>query len=391
MIDTLVMTLYDNDFLILNHESFCPSTEGLFKEPYYRLGNRGFFKCTQNPTKQDLKKGLYKPRLTVTKRMQGKRFSIALRIEFSAPKLLFGNNFDEVSEADFDDLLEKLHRCLYEMDIFVASDVLRTASLSSIHFCKNIVLTDYSTPSSIMRDIAKIDVNRRLDLNQTDFRNSGHAVKYRSNSFEITFYDKMKDLHRAKTSEKRALEKDNVIQLDLFDKLKTNKPFEVLRMEVRLNSRRKIKQMLDKIDSNEDITFQGLFKKNVSQKILRWYLDEIISQCIFTNETTQKPLEFLSIFKMNNPKAKPRKALQMLGIITALQQSKISDFREVIDLFGKNAWSKLKPELKSYNLGLKSPDNLSKLKTAITDFNTIRLNNFALHNQERLYNIKSTK
>ena len=101
MIDTIVLTIPEESFIINKHEKFSPSTKNLFYPNYYGLGARSNFSCVQNPTKPELRSGNYKPRLTVTKRMSKGEFKIVLRIEFSIPKLLFGNNFDEIEETDF--------------------------------------------------------------------------------------------------------------------------------------------------------------------------------------------------------------------------------------------------------------------------------------------------
>lgn len=58
-----------------------------------------------------------------------------------------------------------------------------------------------------------------LDVNQTDYRNEGHSYKWHCNSYEIVFYDKIKDLEKARLSDKRVVEKDNAIQLNLFPEL----------------------------------------------------------------------------------------------------------------------------------------------------------------------------
>ena len=58
MIDTIVLTIPKDKYIILDHDKFSPSTRGLFENPYYRLGARGYFKCTQNPTKTELLKGI---------------------------------------------------------------------------------------------------------------------------------------------------------------------------------------------------------------------------------------------------------------------------------------------------------------------------------------------
>ena len=42
----------------------------------------------------------------------------------------------------------------------------------------------------ILKELSKIDLNKMLDLNQTDFRNEGHSLKFRANSFEVSFMKK---------------------------------------------------------------------------------------------------------------------------------------------------------------------------------------------------------
>jgi len=265
MIDTIVLTLNENHFKIVEHNKFSPSTEGLyFRSGYYKLGGRANLSCVQNPTSKELRNGIYKPRLTATKRFDKQRnFEITLKIEFSIPKLLFGNNFDELEDDDFTLVISKLKQSLRDMGVIISEPVLMNARVSAIHYSKNILLVDYTTPYTYLERLSKINLNQRLDLNQTDFRNEGHSLKFRANSFEVAFYDKMKDLHKAKISEKRAEEKGNAIQLKLFEKVQIKKPFEVLRMEVRLNRRQKLRQVLKNIGIETEPTFQSLFRKDI--------------------------------------------------------------------------------------------------------------------------------
>ena len=191
MIDTIVLTLRQGMFTIMHHDYFSPSTEGLYKQSeYYRLGSRSNMVCKQNPTPSELKAGIYKPRLTVTKRINKQhQFEITMKVEFSVPKLLFGNNFDELDDPDFDKVLQLLKEKLRGMGVMIFEQLLINAPVSAIHYSKNIPLTDYSTPYTYLEKLYKSNIDQRLDLNQTDFRNEGHSLKYRANSFEVVFYD----------------------------------------------------------------------------------------------------------------------------------------------------------------------------------------------------------
>src|SRR3989338_10344714 len=275
MIDTIVLTLKGGMFTILDRDKFTPSANSLY-DYAGGFGGRSFMKCTQNPTVSELKRGIYKPRLTLTKRVNRQGgIDIPLKIEFSAPKMLFGNNFDELTDKDFPSLATKLNTTLKQMGVFVLENNLINAPYSAIHFSKNIPLTDYTTSYTYMKQFTKLNINKKLDTNQSDYRNEGHCFKYRANSFEIVFYDKVKDLQQAKVSEKRAIEKDNALQLNLFEQNTMRKPFEVLRMEVRLGKRQKLKQILSTVGLSCEPTFKNLFSQEVAQKVQLHYITKI--------------------------------------------------------------------------------------------------------------------
>ena len=143
-----------------------------------------------------------------------------------------------------------------------------------------------------------------------------HRFKWHCNSYEVIFYDKLKDLEKAKQSDRRAIEKHSLIQLDVFDSLKKKKKLrklEILRMEVRLNQRKKIKQLFKKLNIKNDLTFKRLFKPAISKKVLLYYLDELENnRSILLNYTNDKIL--LTDLLLNNKDLSFRKILQILGL-----------------------------------------------------------------------------
>ena len=280
MIDTIVLLLTQDSFEITQPDLFTPSARWILNDKTYAL--RGI-SSKQNPTKKELAQGIYKPRLTLLSfdrlRMSGHK-SIStpkalLKIELSLPKLLFDNNFEELTQKQFPDLVQKLCTTLHTMGIATDIESLINAPVSGIHFSKNIPLTDGSIPYHYISKIEQANIKLSLDINQTDYRNKGHSYKWHSNSYELVFYDKIRDLEYAKKSDKRSLEKDNSIQLHLYDELHNKKMFEVLRMEARLNNRRKIQQILKVLNIKAPLTFKGLFKTNIARKVLLHYLDEV--------------------------------------------------------------------------------------------------------------------
>lgn len=378
MIDTIVLSLNHGMFTILDRNKFTPSANGLYNlTGGYDLGGRANITCKQNPTPNELKQGVYKPRLTVTKRLNRLGgYDIPLKIEFSAPKMLFGNNFDELTNNDFPQLATKLNTRLRDMGVYISFDTLANAPVSAIHFSKNIALTDYTIPSTYIKQLTKVNINKKLDTSQTDYRNEGHSFKYRANSFEIAFYDKLKDLQQGMTSEKRTIEKDNSLQLGLFDQFSKRKPFEVLRMEVRLGKRQKLKQILSKIGLTTEPTFKNLFSQEVAQKVLLHYLTEIESNCPpLLNYEYNTPKQFFSDFLISNPDKKLTSALKYLGMRVLFEDIGVREFRQLIGRYSNNAWYTLNKDMKSLHKTTEK-SVFSLLNDAVTNYQPLRLVDF---------------
>jgi len=377
MIDTVVLTLDQSMFAILGPKKFNPPASLVYKPEADNIGSRGFITCKQNPTPSELRAGIYKPRTTLTKRRtRAGGFNVHLRVELSLPKLVYGNNFDELTDDDFDKAIQKLKAILKEMGVYVFEKNLINAPVSSVHYSKNIALTDYTTPYTYLEQLTKLNINKRLDTNRTDFRNEGHSFKYRANSFEIVFYDKIKDLKKAKISEKRAEEKDNALQLHLFDLLKQQKPLEVLRMEIRLNRRQKVNQILKKIDKKIEPTFTNIFNQDTAKKILLYYLNEIEEACppllIYQYDS---PKKFFQELLTANPELKPTQALELTAFRALLDEIGIREYRQIIKRHGDYYWYSLNKKMKK----LKQTNEVSlfsMLRNQLTEFKPLKLVDF---------------
>lgn len=351
MIDTIVLYAKSNQFRILEPEKFKILGGG------QKEGNHGYVVYIQNHTKDELRRGIYKPRLSLTKRYVGKEgIQDLLKIEMSLPKLLFGNNFQEVEDSDYKEIKSILFTKLLEMGVQILS--IDDLEVSAVHYSKNIILTDYSTPYEYLQEIRKIDYTKVLDMTKTDYSNAGYSFRIRCNSYEIIFYDKLKDLQQAKKSQKKAIEPDSVLQLNLFDDTKDNGPFEVLRMEVRLNKRDKIKRLFESLGIDTDLQFQNLFSKSISQKVLLHYLEQIRSNYPSVISLKLSNEQLLMRIISDYPGMKLRKVLMVLGAKALLDEIGVRAFRELIRSFGVRRWYSLRQELK--NIVITSGEDIFK-------------------------------
>lgn len=387
MLDTIVLTLSRSMYVITDPDKFEPSARWAMTADY---GGRGYITCRQNPTKTELRNGIYKPRLTLTRRRNhAGQMDVMLKIELSLPKQLFGNNFDELSEKDFEPVTKKLQQRLQEMGVLVFYPVLINAPVSAIHYSKNIILTDGTTPNYYINKIKEANISLALDTNQSDFRNEGHSFKYHANSYEVAFYDKLKDIETAKKSEKRAIEKDNAIQLTLFGDRR--KPFEVLRMEVRLNKRQKIRQILKKVGYEHEIVFQHLFSPLLSQAVLVYYLDDLEDRRPpIIDYQASTPNTLLADLIINNPTMGPVKLLQLFGLKMAIDKIGVRGLRAMLKKSSTRSWYRLMAEGRKITLPSNTTPTFQIIRQNLDTFEPVSLKAYKdLINNDKEHKIRA--
>lgn len=341
MIDTIILTIPWGSYMITDHKKFTPSTENLRLDSTSGFGARGFIKYTQNPTPTDYKSGNYLPRLTITPRYTPTGLQMPLKIEFSAPKLVYGNNVDELTDDDFEKVIDLLSEKLKIMGIRIFKITLQNSTVSVVHFSKNIPLTGHYTASYAIKELGKLDVTKKLDLNNRHFQNDGHALYFYAGSYSLVLYDKMKDLSLPRT---RAVDKDEFAQqLNLFDDASK----EILRFEVRLTNKQKLNSVLISLGYKPNPTFAEVFNKELSSKVLLYYWDFIYPKHTqFILRFEEKPDKLLPAivhhYKSQNKKLSAKDALSILGAMTFIKEHGLRPFRNTISSsYSERTWYRL--------------------------------------------------
>ncbi len=345
MIDTVVLLIPPQDFKILKPSAFTPHTDLVYQNQV--------IKAVQNPAKQDLKIHGYLPRLTLSRRMnlQG-RAEIMLTIECSAPKLLFGNNLEELQLKDFNLIVQILHEKLLAMNVEINPENLAQATILRVHFAKNTVLKDGSTPFHYIQKIKQCLAPSRLDHNQTNYRNSGHCFKWHCNSYEIVFYDKLFDMMQAKTSKKRTVDAHNAFDIKSLKKIRTKKKkFEVLRIEVRLNTRTILKKVFETLTIKNNLTLHAIFKPIIAKKVLLHYINIIERKrshiLDFKAKSDQALLSTLAVY---NPHAKPKDILSCFAYKKLSETMTVDEIKKIIGKEQNKGWNKMLQLFDTFNI-----------------------------------------
>lgn len=342
MIDTVALTIQAGRYYLLSPDRFSPSARELLT-PNGPTIRGGFLKYVHNATKADTARFGYLPKLTITHRIIGGKIRTPLRVEFSVPKLFFGDNVNELSDSDFEAVLCTLAEKIGQMGIKVTKDALRAAEVSAVHFGKNIVLSDGYTVSSAIRELGKIDATKRLDLNRTHFRNDGDALYLYASSWQMIWYDKILDI--AKPLARSADKEKTAEQLSLFEAVKAqNERLELLRFEIRLAKRQKIKQLFKSLGLKEEPTFEDVFPCAVSQKVLLHHWSG------FNTELNKlmlgfipKPVDALVSLVTQPRKVQAIQSLAKIGLIYLSRDEGVRKVRQIIDdSYGAKTWERVK-------------------------------------------------
>lgn len=365
-IDTVILTLRASDFALLEPSRFTPNAMKIYNTEPKDMGRNKYISAICNPTKQDNSIFGYLPYITLYKALRAGGLSVNLRIQFSAPKIIFGNNVDEPSEQDFERICEAIFEGLkyYNIRLFRGIDAIKDARVAMIHYSKNFILEHGLSSRASILELQRIDVNSWRDVSLTDY-NNGYGFKVHSKYYEVAFYDKIAEHFKGHHGQP-LFDKDLQNQLNLFANPDILRLPEILRLEVRLNNTKSIKTALNKAGLDvSDLTFKALFNAKYSQKVLQQHLDDLYSHYPnITEADVGDSLELLSELYMQNPNRSISTILSAIGLFTI---SKEHSTRAMKDIIGSKGSSKLLRLAKKVNKELKYHSNKSEIFNFLED------------------------
>ena len=372
MLDTVVLTIQRDKFTLLD------PIQDLVAPWDLQSKTSSYEKYVKNPSARDKNAGIYQPRLTGVKRWtHGQSFQSVLKVEFSVPKLLYGNNLEEVDDMDFPQVIELLRSRLFRMGVVISVEDLQNAPVTVFHPSKNIVLSDGYTSSLILKELSKINLNQKFDLSKTSFRNDGQSLQGYTIAHSVVFYDKIADLAQSK---KRAIDKDQTTQqLSLFTQIKLERPsLEILRLEIRITQKQKINSTLHKLGLPINPTFKQLFKKEICQKIVQSYWETLIKgENLFLFDLSVSPKQLLRKL-IKQGKIKPKEIIYLVGLAQLCRdEGGVRDLRRLLKKsVSQRGWYRFSEGIKSLNAVMSGKvlhGWVNQIDSALHTFKSLRL------------------
>jgi hypothetical protein len=336
-------------------------------------------KYVRNPSKAEKETGKYFPRLTGYRR----RFSQDenVRIEFSVPKLLYLNNLDELEENDFPKVIEILQERLKTMGVVVVKSILENASVSAVHFSKNIVLRDGYTVTHLISEMSKVNLRKSFDFAKTRFMNDGQSLYAYTISHQLVIYDKIADLNKDK---KRAIDKDQTLyQRSLFAELnKEEEPQEIIRFEIRLSQKQKMNKVLEGLGYQKNPVFKQVFNTEMSKKVVNDYWKKLIKEGnlgLFSMSVSIK--DMLQTLFLADKRLKPKQAIYLLGLFMLAKDE--NGMRQLRTIVSKRAsdrtWYRITKDMQQASELItknKIRDWVIQIDEALEDYKPYKIKNY---------------
>jgi hypothetical protein len=185
-----------------------------------------------------------------------------LYIEFSIPKLLFGNNLTELKEKDYVNVVNKLINTLKDLKIIVTENAINNALVRRVDFSKNLFLKEDLTCEDVVSLLSKVTYPRM----KLDIIKEGKWIKFHNKSIAILFYDKKEEF------------KENNVKLPQYIQTICEKDIPIFRIEIQIKG----KNIIDSIARHNNIrrmSFKDIFNENNFKYIFDKYLIKL-HKCI---------------------------------------------------------------------------------------------------------------
>ncbi len=213
----------------------------------------------------------YIPRVKIWEKLDGFGGEVIyeMRIELSIPKLMFGNNLQELSEHDMNDVCTKIKESLAQVKIKVMREAIRNAPVSVLHLGKNFLLPEDIHPHEIVDAISKTETTKAYDGARERYGNDGSLARIRSGSREDLFYDKVKDMQKPKS---KALDKEGKDMEKAFLETYALEKVNILRYEHRFARVEPLKSEVNAFlnrDYQTKVLFSDVFNENLWRHILQ--------------------------------------------------------------------------------------------------------------------------
>jgi hypothetical protein len=261
-----------------------------------------------------IKTGEYYPSLTL-------RPHNNLYIEFSAPKIVYGNNVDELCNTDLPRFLELLEAKLFDMGFNITQEQILHSRVSFCTVSKNIEIEEVGA-TEFIEFTRRLWWRWRYLTKIESFKSNGIALRNYSETTGIGIYAKVPSLQDIKTKTDK--------ELELTQTLKENN---ILRFEYRMQNyqRTLAKYSWAKGYSIKELRFRDIFDSELSKKILLYDLNKSLFSSDFKLITMQLPNIKKMYSYIMNQNLTPLEEMTVIAVFRLCSDLGINQAKEIFE------------------------------------------------------------
>ena len=222
----------------------------------------------------------YIPNLTI-KINPNSRFPYRLIIEWCPNKAVYGHNFYELADHQFEEMITATVELLADCGVIIHPFYLANCTkIGQIDYGSNIPVTALSANKIISILNSGFEKNSRYDKLSEQYQKifSGSQLTYSNKAQRLTFYNKVAEVLAVLDNPLKAESELYQFAIQLRHSIEAN-PFEVLRVEHRLLKHTAIDRELCKlIGHTQPFTFREIYSSKVRVAILRKHLGQVLGK-----------------------------------------------------------------------------------------------------------------
>lgn len=339
MIDTIKIVIPYNEEMITKPERFGGVDQIWQMECCFITGNARL-DYPNLPTNEEKELG-YFPRLQLSRTAYPiKGIYMNLYVECSLPKLLYGNNVEELRNEDFPDVITALQTKLEIMGVSVSQETIENAYVQRVDYAKNFRIQ--GSPKMFIYYMEKIDIDPRLGNFDRDYQNGGTGLKFHTKEYQVMVYDKMAEIEKSlRYSDSRSLTGDNACQEGVIRTLQANN-IKIIRYEVSLK-RNKIKEI-----TLPAYTFRHVFNADVAKGVLSRYITRLHAGMRSLNLDNTETIAVMNRIKQAFPSATGKRLANIEAMMRYVNQYGYDFLRNELGM-SSSAISKVRSEIRAIN------------------------------------------
>ena len=262
-------------------------------------------KLTRTATKEEKQLGLYRPKVVIE--------NGDCSIEFSLPKLLKGNNVEEIYISDFPKILELLRSHLLDYGLETTTDNIAWADLYRMDPGKNCNLIKMGTVAQVLTILHRCLILGRKSDAQIQYRNGGRSLRIYTKSADFIIYDKFRCPEMTGDNEKAICE------------IMGKSSVEVLRLEKRFN-RKSLCRLFRKYGIKRP-KFQDILNPQIAKDVIEQGWQELMDGFICPEVYPQEEILKQVLNHLKTFKSSPRLALAYGAIQQLLKHYSVNELK----------------------------------------------------------------